>query len=168
MHQVRKSFSILFPMPTLRTVHFMRLLKPSAAGLMGLIVCSISTTSNQGMCLNLSAVLQIQLKLHSNDFSLLYASSGLSLDPIAMVNTTTLREFWIKSTDAGIHIRPKDIKSRILSLLVKVNYPVDSKKRVWKGRLASMSSDDDDHADEDDKDYIVSHSVSYLLETGVY
>lgn len=78
-----------------------------------------------------------------------------------MANTTTLREFWNKSTDAGIHIKSKDIKSRILSLMVKVNYPVDRKKRVWKGRMAMVSSDNDDHEDEDEKDYIV--SVLYIL-----
>lgn len=95
--------------------------------------------------------------LYSNDFSLLYASSSLSLDPIAITSSATLRDLWIKSIEAGIHIKPKDIKSRILSLFVKVNYPVD-KKRARKGKSAVMSSSDDDK-DEDEKD----HSVCVLF-----
>lgn len=88
--------------------------------------------------------------LYSNEFSLLYASSSLSLDPIAFTSSATLRDLWIKSIEAGIHIKPKDIKSRILSLFVKVNYPLD-KKRARKGKSAVMSSSDDDK-DEDEKD----------------
>jgi hypothetical protein len=67
-----------------------------------------------------------------------------------MDNTATLRDLWIKTIDAGIHIRPKDIKSRILNLVVKVNYPVNIKKRTRKGRSAVVSSDDDNHADEEE------------------
>jgi hypothetical protein len=106
------------------------------------------------------------LNVHSNDFSLLYATSGLSLDPISTVNTATLRDFWVKSVDAGIHIKPKDVKSRILSLIVKVDYPIGIKKRMQKGRLAVVSSDDDDNTAYDDvRDYTV--SVLFPFTSGV-
>jgi len=85
-----------------------------------------------------------------------------------MDNTATLRDLWIQSIDAAIHIKPKNIKSRILNLVVKVNYPVNNKKRARKGRSAVVSSDDDNHADEDDTYTTVSLLIffeRYLIST---
>lgn len=89
----------------------------------------------------------------SNDFSILYSTSSLSLDPVAYSPGTTLHQFWDKLIESSLHIKVKDIKMRILNLTLQVNYPpLTKKKKHW-----SHSISDDNSSDENL--YSVGHSV---------